>query len=268
LVEKRTIVFVTLAMLVWASIATGSMAYYYLEQIRYQEQFNENQQLLVELSENYNTSIVKQDLLSRDYNALLGEYYQFLGENCSLFMDKYTKLLSNLSSNYTSTLNKFPKMNETHNNLLNKTQTLCEQSVVTRGEFDSLLNDFYRLFAALTAKELERFIGEMSAIKVNLCIDYGNETKEWHNVSTSSGMTLFDLTQNITNVKYDYYPLMEPGHILVTSINNLAPSGGKYWFWNYWDEGKNEWIRGQVGCDAWTLKNNGTYKWVYEMWQP
>lgn len=257
-----------LATLVWASIATGSMAYYYLEQIRYQEQFNEKQQLLMELSENYNASIAKQDLLSKDYNALLGEYYQFFGENCSLFMDKYKKLLSNLSSNYTSTLNKFPKLNETHNNLLNKTQTLSKQSAVTRGEFDSLLNDFYKLFVALTAKELEGFIGEMSAIKVNLCIDYGNETKEWHNVSTSPGMTLFDLTQNITNVKYDYYPLMEPGHILVTSINNLAPSGGKYWFWNYWDEGKNEWIRGQVGCDAWTLKNNGTYKWVYEMWQP
>jgi hypothetical protein len=79
-------------------------------------------------------------------------------------------------------------------------------------------------------------------------------------------MTLFDLTQNVTDVKYDYYPSMEPGHILVTSINNLGPFGGKYWFWYYWDETKHDWIRGQVGCDAWVLKNDGTYKWVYEMW--
>jgi hypothetical protein len=159
-------------------------------------------------------------------------------------------------------------LNDTYDNLLNRTQTVSEQSAVSRAEFDSLLNDSYKLLTALAAKELESFIGEINVIEVNLCIDYGNETKEWHNVSTSSGMTLFDLTQNVTNVKYDYYPLMEPGHILVTSINNLDPFGGKYWFWYYWDETKNDWICGQVGCDAWILKNNGTYKWVYKMWQP
>jgi hypothetical protein len=266
LVEKRIIVFIMLATLVWASIATGSMAYYYLEQARYQDQLNEKVQLQMKLSENYNSSIAKQDLLSRDYNTLLGEYYQFFGENCSPFMDKYEKLLSDVSSNYTSTLKQFPNLNETYNNLLDRTEALSEQSTVSRVDFDSLLNDFYKLFTGLAAKELESFIGITIVIKVNLCIDYSNETEKWHNASTSPGMTLFDLTQNVTDVKYDYYPSMEPGHILVTSINNLGPFGGKYWFWYYWDETKHDWIRGQVGCDAWVLKNDGTYKWVYEMW--
>jgi len=268
LVEKRTIVFVALATLVWASITTGFMSYYYLEQMRYQEQFDEKQQLLMELAENYNASIVKHDLLSRDYNTLLGEYYQFFGEDCSIFMGKYQKLLSSLSGNYTSTLNQFPKLNETYNNLSNKSQTISEQNLVTTEEFNSLLNDFYKLCTALAATELEGFLAEISMVEVNLCIDYGNETKNWYNISTSPGMTLFDLTKNIAKVEYDYYSWMEPGHILINSINNVAPSGGKYWFWYYWDEAKNEWIRGQVGCDAWILKNNGTYKWIYKAWEP
>jgi hypothetical protein len=257
-----------LATLTWALMATGSVAYYYLEQTRYQSQFDEKQQMLAELARNYNASLAKQDLLSRDYNALLREYYQFFGDNCSSFVGEYLKLLSDLNSNYTSTLNEFTILNETYDYLLNKTLTLSSQNNVTRGAFDSLLSSFHELSAALVARELEGFLAGVSVVKVNLFIDYGNETKEWYNVSTSPGMTLFDLTQNLTKVEYDYYPLMEPGHTLVTSINGLSPSGGKYWFWHYWDEAKNEWVAGQVGSDAWMLKNNGTYSWVYEMWQP
>ncbi|MEM3459344.1 MAG: hypothetical protein QXN36_07395 [Candidatus Bathyarchaeia archaeon] len=266
MVEKRTIVFITLAITVWASITSGFAAYYYLEQMRYQKQAYEKQQLLTELTENYYTSITKLDLLSRDYNSLLEEYYHF-GENLSLFVDKYKNLLSNMGNNYTLALNRFPKLNETYNNLLSR--TLNGQSI-TREEFNSLLNDFYKLLTDLAAKELESFMDKISAIKVNLCIDYGNGTVEWHNISVPHGTTLFDLTHNMTEVTYTYYSWMEPGHILVNSINNVsaAPSEEKYWFWHYWDETNNRWISGQIGCDAWILKDNGTYKWEYKMWSP
>jgi hypothetical protein len=265
LVEKRTIVFVTLVIIVWASITSGFAAYYYLEQARYQEQTYEKQQLLTELTENYDMSVTKRDSLSKDYNTLLEEYYQFFGENLSSFMDKYKNLLSNLGNNYTLTLNRFPKLNETYNNLLG--QTLNGQSI-TREDFDSLLNDFYKLLMDLAAKELESFLDKISVIKVNLCIDYGNGTVEWHNLSVPHGTTLFDLTYNMTEVTYTYYSWMEPGHILVNSINSVTPSEGKYWFWYYWDETNNKWISGQVGCDAWILKDSGTYKWEYKMLSP
>ncbi len=257
--------FITLIIIVWASITSGFTAYYYLEQIRYQGQSSEKQQLLTELTQNYDTSIIKQDSLSRDYNALLEEYYRFFGENLSLFMDKYKNILSNLGNNYTLILDKFPELNETYNDLSNR--ALNEQSI-TREEFESLLNDFYELLTDLAAKELESFLDKIGVIKVDLCIDYGNGTKEWHNISITHGMTLFDLTKKTAKVDYTYYSWMKPGHILVNSINNLAPSEGKYWFWHYWDETKNEWISGQVGCDAWVLKNNGAYKWEYKMWAP
>lgn len=265
MVEKRTIVLIALMTIVWASITSGFATYYYLEQARYREKFSEEKQLLIELTENYDASRTKQDLLSKDYNDLLREYYQFFGDDLTLFVEKYDALLSNLGNNYTFPLNMFPKLNETYNNLVNRIHNTQE---ITREEFDSLLNDFYRLLTELATKELENFLDKISVMQVDFCVDYGNGTIDWYNVSIPHGMTLFDLTQNVTKVEYVYYSWMEPGHTLVNSINNVAPSGGKYWFWYYWDETDNKWVSGQVGCDAWVLKNNGAYKWEYTMWSP
>lgn len=253
-----------MAILVWALIATGAVAYYFLEQMRYQSQLDEKQGLLLALVENYTTSIEKQDKLLRDYNALFGEYYQLYPENCSIFMDEYYNLLLNLGDNYTLVLNAFPKLNETYTRLSSQAQTLKTQDLVAKAEFEMLLSEFYRLLSDLSAKELEFALINISLIRVNLCIDYGNGTVTWYNVSTSPGMTLFDITKNLTDVDYGYYEWMEPGHVLVNSINGVAPSGDKYWFWYYWDEAKGEWVFGQIGCDAWILSNNGTYRWIYK----
>ena len=259
MVEKRTIAFVTLAMLVWASIATGSVAYYYLEQIKYGEQLKEKQQLLNEIAENYSASATKRNLLSGDYGVLLGEYQWFLGENYSVLMGKYEKLLSNLRGNYTSTLNEFPELNETYKNLSEEFQTLNKKSAITKEEFGSILDEFYKLFTTLAIKELEGFQDKISTIEVSLSINYSNQTIESHNVSIPLGTTMFDLTRKIAKVEYSYWPTMEPGHILVTSINNYTEG---YWIWYYWDELESKWIFGPVGCDAWILKDNGIYNWT------
>jgi len=259
LVEKRTMAFITLATLVWALMATGFMSYYYMEQTKFQNQLDEKQLLLSELAENYEMSTTKRNLLAGDYGTLLGEYQWYSSENYSSLMGKYEKLLSNLSGNYTLTLNAFPELNKTYNNLLSEFQTLNEKSQVSKEEFGSLLDDFYELFTALTIKESEGFLGKVSEIEVSLCIDYGNSTIKWHNTSISSSASLFDLTQKVVEVEYSYWQTMEPGHILITSINNYEAG---YWIWYYWDEVRNEWVFGPVGCDAWILNNNGIYKWV------
>ncbi|MGQ9640544.1 MAG: hypothetical protein ACUVUF_00275 [Candidatus Bathycorpusculaceae bacterium] len=259
MVEKRTLAFATLAVLVWAFLATSFMAYYYLQQLRFKDQLEEKQQLLRELTENYDESVAKRNLLSAEYGALLRTYQWFQNENYSSLIDAYASLLSNLHGNYTSTLNKFPELNATYNDLLNKTQTLIEKSEVTREEFGSLLSDFYKLFNALALKELDNAIGVTSEIQVSLCINYTKigGTVEWHNTSISPCTTLFDLTREVANVTYEYYATMEPGHIIITSINNQT----SWWLWYYWDENINDWAWGPVGCDAWTLKQNGIYKW-------
>jgi hypothetical protein len=264
MVEKRTLTIIALAIIVWALIATSFTAYYYLEMSRQQKELNEKQQLLSEIAKNYKESLNKQDMLLRDYNALLGDYY--MDGNYSSLIEKYINLLLNLSGNYTLTLNSLPKLKETYDNLLKAVQALKMQENVTREDFEPLLMEFNDLLTSLAAKGLESLVGETITIKVNLCIDYGNGTREWHNVSTSPGITLFDLTQQVAQIEYDYYPTMEPGHVLMKTINGVAPAEGKYWLWYYWNENSNQWIFGQVGCDAWTLKDNGTYRWIYKGW--
>jgi len=260
LVEKRTMAFIVLAMLVWTSVATGFAAYYYLEQARYHNQLDEKQKLLNGLSENYSVSITKRNLLSGEYGTLLGEYQWLSGENYSSLMGKYEKLLTHLSGSHTSVLNKSLELNTTYDNLLNEFQKLNAKSQVSREEFGSLLDKFYKLFVALTMKELEDSISRASEIHVSLCINYtkiGEPKAEWYNTSFSPSATLFDLTQKVANVEYSYYPTMEPGHILVASINNYTA----WWIWYYWDETMGDWSWGPIGCDGWILEDNGIYKW-------
>ncbi|MEM3703847.1 MAG: hypothetical protein QXX79_05480 [Candidatus Bathyarchaeia archaeon] len=267
MIEKRTLTLMVLATFVWALIASGLAAYYYLEMDRYRKESNEKQQTLVEVNEGYKEALGRQDLLLRDYNALLGEYYMFT-ENYSLLVGKYVQLLSNLGNNYTATIRDSLELKEAYESLINAAQKLEEQETVTKEEFEPLLMDFHKLLRSIVAKNLENLIGENTAIKVNLCIDYGNDTITWYNVSASPGMSLFDLTQQVAQIDYDYYPAMEPGHVLMKTINGVAssPSEWKYWFWYYWDDTANQWVFGQVGCDAWTLRDNGTYKWIYKVW--
>jgi hypothetical protein len=259
MVEKRVLIFSTLAMLVLFSIATGSAAYYYLEQNRYAKQLQENQQLLITLTENYDTAVSKRNLLGGDYSLLFGEYQWFSGEDYSTLMNEYNTLLLNLKSNYTSTLTEFPELNETYTHLLSEFQSISQKSIVTKAEFGSLLDDFYKLFTLLAMRELDIYTGELNLIDVRLSINYSNSSTEWHNVSVSPGTTLFELTREVAEVEYSYWSTMEPGHILASSINNDTDG---FWVWYYWDNATNAWIFGPVGCDAWILRNNGIYNWT------
>lgn len=250
---------ITLVTIVWASIASGSATYYYLEQMKYREQSHDQQQLFDDITKNYDASVNKWNLLSGDYGLLLGDYQSLSDDDYSPLMSKYEELLSSLRSNYTSTLDTFPELNTTYNNALDRFQTLNEKDVITKEEFGSLLDDFYTLFTSLAMKELEGYVGDLGAIYVNVCIDYGNQTIQWYNnTATVLGTTLFDITKKIANVEYSYWATMVPGHIFLNSINSYAEG---YWVWDYWDESKSEWVFGPVGCDAWILRTNGIYRW-------
>lgn len=266
MVEKRTLTIVLLATLTWALIATSATFYYYLEQARYQRQLDERKNLFKKILEGYEEYATKWNLLSSEYGELQGMFKFFVsknwfnGENSSLCLNQFKLLLSGLDSNYTLLLHKFPEINTTYYNLFTETQTL-DETKLTAEKFEDLLNSFYKLLNILAAKELESTIGKTAQINVSLCINYtkitGQLTVEWHNISLPVGATLFDLTRKVTNATYDYYTTMEPGHIIITSINGYQA----WWIWYYWDEDVKDWSWGPVGCDAWNLKNNETYKW-------
>ncbi len=267
MVEKRTITLVALAFFVWASIATSFMAYYSMEQLRLKSQLNQNQQALNSLMENYDESVAKRNLLSGGYGDLWGLYQYFnasgwfSGGNISICLEKYELLLSSLKTNYSAVLNNSPELNETYAILSNDFQALkVNPDQVMAEDFEMLLNDFYKLFSALAIKELESYISSAGEIHVSLCINYTKVggAEEWYNVSVPIGSSLFDLTRKVVeDIEYSYYPTMEPGHILMTSI------GGHdgWWLWYYWDRDAKCWVWGPVGCDAWILENNGIYKW-------
>lgn len=274
MVEKRTFVFLALATIVWAASASAFAGYYYLQNRNYAEQLDSTQGSLNKVASSYNEAITKYDQLLSDYAPLRGNYSFPLGVNFTHLMSPLENLIANLGKNYTNLFAQ-EDLNKTYVQLLTNFQTQ-EGGNVTRDRFGELLNEYYSLFNLVALRELGRSVSEAATLSVNILIDYGNGTREWHNgTSVSAGYTLFKLTQEIAVIDYKYYAELEPGHIMIDSINGKAKYSnytnplfywGYSWIWFYWDTNQNKWISGPVGCDAWLLKDGGVYKWNYEYW--
>jgi len=265
LVEKRVLTFVLLAVLVWAVLASSFAGYYSLEHSKQKEKLNENQQLLNDIAQKYNESISKYSMLLAEYSTVYGSYSLLnSSENFSKLMPSFEKLLESLRGNYSSLLNKQTDLNESYTELSHKYQTLLQEGNVTKEDFGNLLDDFYKLFSLSALREMGSTMENAVKITVNLCIDYGNGTVKWFNeTEIPPCSSLFNLLTKVANVDYTYWPTLEPGHILINSINEVGGEKGHYWLWYYWDEKSSTWVFGPVGCDAWLLKDNGIYKFVY-----
>jgi hypothetical protein len=275
LVEKRFFLFVALGMFVWAVLASSIAGFFYLQNTLNNEQIAENQQSLNTMSTTYNEAMVKYDQLLSDFSVLQGNYSFPANTNFTLIMSPFLTLLHNIKGNFSSLLADQNDLNETHYALQSESQALLLRGNVTRDEFGELLNKCYEFLNLLAIRELSRTISETTTLSVNICIDYGNGTVEWHNKTViPAGSSLFQLTQNVAIVNFTYDALMKPGHIRLTSIDNkkeytnytVSYSEGAAWLWYYWNDDKQEWVFGPVGCDAWMLKDGGTYKWNFEYW--
>jgi len=273
LVEKRTLVFITLPIVTWATLASVFAGYYYLQSRNYGEQLSQTQNSLNTLASNYDEAVKKYTVLLSAYSELYGNYSNSMNGNYAEFVESFGKLVANLSRDYTYLLSRREDLNRTYSQLLNHYEMLKQKDSVTRDEFGDLLSEYYKVFQLLSLNELTLSVRETVALSVSIGIDYGNETLIWHNeTKMSAGSNLFELTRKIATVNYTYYAFIEPGHVLINSINDKAsytdPSytWGYSWIWYYWDDAQKKWIPGPVGCDAWLLKNGGIYKWNYEYW--
>jgi len=272
LVEKRVFLFAALAMFVWAALASSFAGYLYLQNTMNSEQIAENQQSLNTMATTYNEAMAKYDALLSDYSFLQGNYSFPLNSNFTLLTGSFLNLLNSVEGNFSSLLTDQKDLNETHYALQSKSQALLLRGNVTREEFGKLLDECYEFLNLLAIRELSKTISEVTTLTVNICIDYGNGTAEWHNKTViPTGSSLFQLTQKVATINYTYDALMKPGHIRITSINNwkeytIGYSEGGAWLWYYWDDNRQEWVFGPVGCDAWMLKDGGIYKWNFELW--
>jgi hypothetical protein len=272
LVEKRTFVFVILATIVWAALASTFAGYYYFQNKNSTEQLGNAQNSLNKVASSYNEAVNKYDLLLSEYASLYGNYSYFTSNDYATLMPPLGSLIADSGKNYTNLFAE-EDMNKTYNHLLSDYEALLQKGNVTKADFGNLLNEYYSLFNLSALRELGLSVSEAATLSVNVEINYGNGTVEWHNeTNVPAGHTLLKLTQEVAVINYSYYAFAEPGHVLVDSINNETkytdPSygWGYSWIWYYWSDSEKTWVSGPVGCDSWLLRDGGIYRWNYERW--
>lgn len=101
-----------------------------------------------------------------------------------------------------------------------------------------------------------------STIKISLCIDYGNGTREWFNQTIPRGYSLLNATKLVAEVDYTYQPAYKAS--FVNAINDLPNKPPYFWMWYRWDPQENEWKLGPVGADIYRLKSDEIVMWRYE----
>jgi len=271
LVEKRTLAFAMLAVIVWAALASAFVGYYYLQNSNKSEQLNSANDSLNAVASSYSNATNKYNLLQSEYGTLYGEYSYFTNSDYTPLMPAFRTLISDFSSNYTDLIQQVD-LNNTYNQLLTDYQEALQNGNVTKTEFGNLLGEYYNLFNLSALRELGLSVSHASTLSVSIEINF-NGTLVWKNeTQVPAGYTLFGITQEIATINYSYDAFAQPGHVFVESINNLTeytdPSftWGYSWIWYYSTDGGKTWVSGPVGCDAWLLINGGIYKWNYERW--
>ena len=98
-------------------------------------------------------------------------------------------------------------------------------------------------------------------IYVNVGIDYGNDTRTFHNDTKAlTGNTLFDLTRQVSNVTYQVGAYGTE----VISINGVSKKdsfGWTYWIWNSTSQ---SWSIVWENADAYRITNGETFMWYYQ----
>ncbi len=113
---------------------------------------------------------------------------------------------------------------------------------------------------------------EAVTMKVNIYIDYGNETKVWHNNTlVPLGFTLLNATELVADVNSTYSPGL--GAEFVDSIDGVENNveEAKSWFWWHWDTTTSQWSFGEVGANQHILHREDLVAWAYQSyaaWPP
>lgn len=103
---------------------------------------------------------------------------------------------------------------------------------------------------------------EAVTMRVNIVIDYGNETKVWYNNTlVPLGATLLNATDTVADVQSTYWPQYQA--VFVDAINGIPTTETHWWWWKYWDAEVKEWKDGEKGADIYKLKPQETVMWQY-----
>ena len=116
----------------------------------------------------------------------------------------------------------------------------------------------YMNYQKLYAEALVKLQEYENSIFIDIMIDYGNGTREWHNhTRVLIGSSLLNATEAVAKVEYT----VGTYGVFVTKINSVGGESNAYWLWYIWNGTGWEW--GPVACDAYTLRNGEVISWVY-----
>jgi len=100
-------------------------------------------------------------------------------------------------------------------------------------------------------------------LKVNILINYGNGTKEWHNATLIPvGATVFNATSAVADVDYTLWS----DSVLIDSINGVKGTQDMGWIWWIWDPLTSQWKSALEPSNKHVLADSDTIGWNYQNW--
>jgi len=111
---------------------------------------------------------------------------------------------------------------------------------------------------------------QTATVIVNIGINYGNETIQWHNGTVvPSGEFLLNATMGVAIVEFENFPgFSGPGlpGAFVTSINGVSQNPAANLYWTYWvyNPQTRQYDLGPVGAGSYALTSDLTIQWYYE----
>jgi len=114
-------------------------------------------------------------------------------------------------------------------------------------------------------KQLENTLKTMQSLilKVNILINYGNGTTEWHNATlVPLGATVFNATSAVAEVDYTFYG----ADAMINSINGIQYTQDAGWIWWIWDSSTSQWKSTLEATNKHILTDGETIGWNYQNW--
>lgn len=104
----------------------------------------------------------------------------------------------------------------------------------------------------------------LTAVGINLGVDYGNGTRVWYN--GTKGVTLYDAMVNAGwKIASESYGVMG---LYIKSINGVEESSSNMRYWGWWSWTDFGWYHGQAACDKYVVSSGETILWYYSPTDP
>ncbi|MCS7096370.1 MAG: DUF4430 domain-containing protein [Nitrososphaerota archaeon] len=123
---------------------------------------------------------------------------------------------------------------------------------------------YYYQYSNLITRLEKSGEGGLTAVGINLGIDYGNGTRIWYN--GTKGVTLYDaMVKAGWSIESESYGVMG---LYIKSINGVKESSSNMRYWGWWSWTDFGWYHGQAACDKYVVSPGEVILWYYSPTDP